>query len=192
MGTKKKYLVGALLAGVASFGGVAAATSAWEAVQDGSPAAAQAANLTIHVNALTAKADVLPDTDGTAAHVHKDAKGSLAFSVQNTGSYPLKIQSLDVDAGAITSDKSYDDASLGGSVPCAARLYLNPSIDTSAWPVLQPGATLYVDPNGSADNYPSDSWVSGAHLVGLDFDTPVACMGATFQVPVAVHASDAS
>src|SRR5207247_5336430 len=125
-------------------------------------------------------------------HASKGAKGSLAFTIQNTGNFPLKVTSLSEEQGTETSTKDYFDSGLGASVPCAAKMYFNDAFDTSSWPVLAPGASLYVDPNGSDSLYPAGSWVSGAHMIGLDADTSNECMGSQFSVPVQVHATDAS
>jgi hypothetical protein len=131
--------------------------------------------------------------------------GAIGFSVENTSDIPLRVTDVEQRACVnnavypptsspcpFTSDKNTDGSwaylpIATGS--CAQFASFNAPVLNPAdygvghpWPVIPAHSTLQV--NGSDGN------ALGAGLLHLSPDTPSACQGATYQVPLDVTAQD--
>ena len=178
---QRTLLTGLLAAGAVALGAAvpALAESAFQAAQGGShqSGSAQATRLGIRVEAGLADQAVPLYPDPAPG-------GAVSFSITNTGDVPLRVSGVAVAEGAkINSDRNADGSAASGGQggSCAPfASFTAPDLAARPWPPIPPHETLKV--NGSDTNR------LGLGLIHLSAETPSACQGANFQVPLAITA----
>jgi hypothetical protein len=182
---QRTLLTGLLAAGAVALGAAvpALAASAFQAAQGGShqSGSAQAGRLGIRVEAGLADQSVPLYPDPAPG-------GAISFSITNTSDVPLHVTGVAIpEGGKINSDRNTDGtaAVAGQRGTCAPfASFAPPDLATRPWPPIPPHETLKV--NGSDNNR------LGLGLIHLSAETPSACQGANFQVPLAVTAEVAN
>ena len=167
---------------------------------------AESAHLEIEVEAgLDPSSLLVPDSPGCTATAPGCPGGNLNFSIQNKSGVPVRVTNLQQATAScvisgkpatcpapIASDRldngqrvaAPDYTSTAANSCGTYARFSAPNLVAAPWPVIPAHGILQV--NGS------DDYALGAHLIHLVSNTPSACQGAGFFVPLSVTATDAS